>query len=395
MMSNKLNKNIIVLIALYIIPLNGLSVDIYVPSLPSVANYFFTSDLLVQNTISIYILGLGISQLICGNIIDHFGRRKPLIISLCGYFVVSILVVTSKSIGMVTALRAIQGICMGFSAVSARSIFPDLFSGEEYYKKASYITISFAIGPIIAPSIGGYLQHYFGWRSCFYFLVLYSLIGIWLVFFLVPETAKFKKPMSLKLVITRYREMLSHKSFVLGLVCLAMLATVSTLFCIIGPFLIQDRLHYSPITYGNIALLCGLSWFIGNASNRMLLKISIPKKINIALFFMSGALLLMLFLAHFWFNLYVIVIPVCLMLIAASIAFSNYFVHLPTLFPEYEAASAAFMAGSFSLISSGICALLSKIITTENQIPLVCGYLSLVLVCIVASRITKWESVSL
>lgn len=394
-MGTNLNKNIIVLVALYIIPLNGLSVDIYVPSLPAVANYFSTSDLLVKNTISIYILGLGISQLICGNIIDHFGRRRPLLISLCGYFVVSILLVTSKSICMVTCLRAAQGICMGFSAVSARSVFPDLFSGEEYYKKASYITIAFAIGPIVAPSIGGYLQHYFGWQSCFYFLILYSFIGILSVFFLIPETVKIKEQMSFKLVMLRYREMLSHKNFVFGLVCLIMIATVSTLFCITGPFLIQDRLHYSPIVYGNIALLCGLSWFIGNASNRVLLKISMPKKINVALCFMSVDLLLMLLLAHFYFNLYVIVIPVCLMLVAASIVFSNYFVHLPTLFPEYEAASAAFMAGSFSLISSGICDLLSKIITTENQVPLACGYLSLVLLCIIATRITKWESVSL
>ena len=195
--------------------------------------------------------------------------------------------------------------------------------------------------------------------------------------------------------MTRYSEMLSHKSFISGLICVTMLATISTLFCLIGPFLIQDRLNYSPIVYGNMALLCGLSWFIGNVLNRILLKISMPKKINVALCFISMDLLLMLLIAHFWFNWYVIVIPVSFMLVAASIAFSNYFVHLPTLFPQYEAASAAFMAGSFSLISSGICALLSKIITTENQIPLVCGYLSLVLVCIVANRITKWESVSL
>ena len=185
--------------------------------------------------------------------------------------------------------------------------------------------------------------------------------------------------------------MLSHKSFILGLICLAMLATISTLFCLIGPFLIQDKLHYSSIVYGNMALLCGLSWFIGNVLNRMLLKISIPKKINISLCFISVDLLLMLLLSHFWFNLYVIVIPVSFMLVAASIMLSNYFVYLPTLFPQYEAASAAFMAGSFSLISSGICILLSKIITTENQIPLIYGYLSLVLICIIANRITKWE----
>ncbi len=97
-MAIEFNKNIIVLVALFVIPLNGLSVDIYVPSLPAVTAYFSTTNLLVQNTISIYILGLGISQLLCGNLIDHFGRRKPLLISLCCYLIISALIITAPSV---------------------------------------------------------------------------------------------------------------------------------------------------------------------------------------------------------------------------------------------------------------------------------------------------------
>lgn len=385
-MVDKFNKNIIVLAALYIIPLTGLSIDIYVPSLPAVAKYFFASHVLTQNTISVYLLGLAISQLICGNIIDHYGRRRPLLISLSGYFILSVLIILSKSIIMVEYLRLIQGICMGFSAVSARSIFLDLFTGQEYYKKASYMTIAYAIGPIIAPAIGGYLQHYLGWQSCFYFLVVYSLMGIAIVYFYIPETIQIKSDLNFKLIIRRYKEMLTHNEFVLGLICLSMLYTMSLLFAIIGPFLIQEKLHYSTIIFGNMALICALFWFLGNLANRMLLHIERQTKINISLAIIGIDLFLMLILAIFWFNLYVIVIPICVLLFFASIMFSNYFVHSPTHFPTYSATASAFMAGSFSLGSSAACLILSKAITTHSQIPLIFGYMSLLLVCIIAQN---------
>ncbi len=393
-MDKTINKNIIVLAALYIIPLTGLSIDIYVPSLPAVAEYFKTSHILVQNTISIYILGLGISQLICGNIIDHFGRRIPLLISLFGYFLLSILIITSKSIGLVSYLRLIQGICMGFSAVSARSVFLDLFSGEEYYKKASYMTIAYAIGPIIAPAIGGFLQKFFGWQSCFYFLVFYSLLGIFIVYKFIPETIRVKSPLQFNLIITRYGQMLSCRNFLLGLICLGMLNSILMLFNLVGPFIIQDRLHYSPVIFGQMALLSGLSWFSGNVINRMLLGISRQRKINIALAFSVLDILIMLVVAKFYFNLYVIIIPVCLLLIASSVMFSNYFVHTPTLFPDYAATAAAFLAGSFALLSSGICAILTKVIATQNQLPLAMGYFSLILICIIANLIVVNKSKS-
>lgn len=127
----KNTNNLMMLIALFIIPLTGLSIDVYVPSLPSIANFYHASANNAQNTISIYILGLGLSQIICGNIIDAYGRRKTLLASLIIYIFLVLLIISSKSISYVLFFRLFQGISMGFIAVSARSVFIDLFSGQD------------------------------------------------------------------------------------------------------------------------------------------------------------------------------------------------------------------------------------------------------------------------
>src|SRR5574343_644972 len=99
------NTTFMMLIALYIIPLTGLSIDVYVPSLPNITTYFHVSANDAQNTISIYILGLGISQLFCGNFIDRYGRRPSLLVGLSIYVVLAILVILSKNILYITAFR--------------------------------------------------------------------------------------------------------------------------------------------------------------------------------------------------------------------------------------------------------------------------------------------------
>ena len=201
---NHHKSNSIVAIALLIIPLLGLGIDIYIPSLPSLVNYFFTTKILVQTTLNIYIFGLGVSQIIAGNIVDAYGRRIPMIISLIIYAFLCICIINIHSISYMIWFRFLQGICAGFAAVSARSIFTDLFSGQEYYKKASYMTIAYSIGPVIAPFIGGYLQHFIGWHANFYFLLFYSLICLILVWRYFPETIIKRHAISVKSILSKY-----------------------------------------------------------------------------------------------------------------------------------------------------------------------------------------------
>ena len=387
------NKNLIVFVALTIIPLLGFGIDIYIPSLPAINQHYHATTLITQTTLTIYLLGLGLSQLIAGNIADAYGRRRPLIIAVIFYAILCRLITQTSSIDTFVYYRLMQGIAAGFAAVSARSVFSDLFSGKEYYKKASYITISYSIGPIIAPFIGGYLQHYFSWQANFYFLLIYCLFCLVLVVFFFPETIQKRHKLSISSVCKKYYSMFSHIEFVGGIICLSAMYALLMLFNLVGPFIVQVKLHYSPISFGYIALFSGLFWFLGMITNRLTIHRNMNNKLNLVTLIAGLDLIVMLVLAQFWFNLYVIVIPLYVLLFCASIIFSSFFVHNPTHFKEYAATASAVTTGSFSLLSSWLSNTIDKHLSFDSQLPLIYAYILLIGICIVVRLIIKVTTV--
>src|SRR5579872_1919392 len=153
------------LLAILVIPISGLAVDIYAPSLPTVSHYFNVDKSLAQLSITSYMVGIGLMQLFAGIISDSFGRRKPFIFATLIFIIATLIIPISQSIYQLIFLRLIQGIAVALTIVPMRSVIPDLFEGKALYKWMNYMVMAWSMGPIIAPAIGGYLQHYFGWKS--------------------------------------------------------------------------------------------------------------------------------------------------------------------------------------------------------------------------------------
>jgi len=376
------NKNLIVFVALSIIPLLGFGIDIYIPSLPAINMYYHTTTFVTQTTLTIYILGLGISQLIAGNIVDTYGRRNPLIVATIAYGILCLLITRTSSIDVFIYYRLLQGIAAGFAAVSARAVFSDLFQGKEYYQKATYITISYSLGPIVAPFIGGYLQHYFSWQANFYFLFIYCAVCFILVIFFFPETIQVYHQLNIKSISQKYYSMFSHVEFISGIICLSCMYALLMLFNLVGPFIVQVKLHYSPVSFGYVALFSGLCWFLGMITSRITIHWQMNKKLNVVTTIAVLDLLLMFALAHFWFNLYVIVIPIYILLFCCSIIFSSFFVRNPTYFSQYAATASAVTTGGFSLLSSWLSNTITAHLSFNSQLPLVYAYMLLVMICV-------------
>src|SRR3990167_3375173 len=197
------NKNFLAFLALFIIPISGLSIDIYVPSLPAVSHFFEVDKSLAQLTITVYMIGLGIMQFFAGSISDSFGRRKPFLIAMLIYISATLFIPFVKNIEQLLFLRFVQGIVIAVIVVPMRSVISDLFEGPAYYKMANYMTMAWSIGPIIAPAIGGYLQHYFGWQANFYFLGVYSIISFILIALYLPDTSAYHHPFHLRKILAQ------------------------------------------------------------------------------------------------------------------------------------------------------------------------------------------------
>ena len=257
-------------ILLAMVPLTGATIDIYVPSLPAITAHFGVTAQLVQWTIPSYLIGYSLAQLFCGAFSDAWGRRALLIIGIVLYIGASLLAASASSISMLILMRFVQGLGVAAPGVLARAIASDSFDSDRLPQVTNYITLAWALGPIIAPLIGGYLQHVFGWKAVFYFLTAYGCVVLLLIYFLLPETNPHRHELRPDTLLEQYKAVFASPIFLGCAFVLAIIYAQLILFNVIGPFLIQTVLGESPIVFGRVALSLGAAWFLGSLANRIL-----------------------------------------------------------------------------------------------------------------------------
>ena len=379
-----INKSVIVFLVLLMGPISGVTIDLYAPSLPAITHYFSTTDTLAQLTMTVYLFGYGLCQSFYGSISDSFGRRGALIFGLFFYVICSLMAPLSHSIHTLLFIRFLQGVAMGGPGVISKSIASDVFEGMALRKVTTYMTIAWALGPIVAPAIGGYLQVYFGWHAAFYFMAVYGFIITMLVMFYLPETNNNRNPFQFKPIVDSYKMILSNKIFLGSVMLLALTYSLMTVFNVVGPFLIQNVLGFSPIFFGHIALLLGLAWFVGNVSNRLLItRMHTHHIIGVNLLIgliVAIAMLVMALMEHM--TVFSIVAPTVLLFITGAIVFPNSFGNALSLFPKLGGSASASL-GSLCIVGAGIMSGIASLLKTKSQIPLSIIYIGLMVISIV------------
>lgn len=383
------SKHFWLFLAIFTVPISGLSIDIYVPSLPAVSHYFGVEKSFAQLSITFYMMGLGAMQLFAGGITDSFGRKNPYLIAMSGYILATILIPFSQHINEFLLLRFIQGITVAAIVVPMRSVVSDLYEGPEYLKVSNYMFLAWSMGPIVAPVIGGYLQHYFNWQANFYFLSIYSIISFVLIAMYLPETSQHRYPFHIVNNFKRYAVMLLNKDYVIGLLMNCLLYSFIILFAVVGPFLIQVVLHYSDVEFGHFAFLTGLAWFLGGTANRFLMHIPLNQKAKIAFFFMLFISLLSVMIDYLMpMNLYLILTPIMMLLFIGGIVFPNNFARGIALFPKMTGSANA-LFGSFVFFVAGIISGAGTFLKFTSEIPLAITYVVIISLCLFLGLLQK------
>jgi DHA1 family bicyclomycin/chloramphenicol resistance-like MFS transporter len=192
-----------------------MSIDMYLPAFPAIAENLHTSVSQVTLSLSSFFVGISAGQLLYGPLIERFGRKPPLYVGLCLFFVASVGCSLSPSIGMLIAFRFLQAVggCVGM--VAARAMVRDLFDTKDNARVFSLLMLVVSVSPIIAPALGGYITSVLGWRYVFavlIFLVELILIG---TYYFLPESKKADPAYSLRPtpILRNFREVLGHPAF--------------------------------------------------------------------------------------------------------------------------------------------------------------------------------------
>lgn len=171
------NRLIALLAALGMI--GSLGIDTYLPAFPMLAEHFQVAPLLLQQSLSGYLLGMAVMMLFYGALSDGFGRRPVILWSLAVFALGSFGAASSTSIDALLAWRTVQGLAAGAGSVVGRAIIQDRSQGADALKAMSQVIMTFALAPAIAPVLGGWLLQLSGWRSIFVFLGVFSSL-LWL-----------------------------------------------------------------------------------------------------------------------------------------------------------------------------------------------------------------------
>lgn len=165
-----------------------LSMDLYMPQLPALARSLGTSDALAQATMSACMIGLGVGQLIAGPLSDRFGRKRPMLVGVVLFTILSALCAFAPTIEFLLLVRFLQGLAGSAGVVLSLAIARDLFHGVELSRMLSLLALVSAAAPIAAPVIGGQLARFMDWRGIFLVLAGIGTILVAVAQFGLRET---------------------------------------------------------------------------------------------------------------------------------------------------------------------------------------------------------------
>ena len=160
-----------------------LSLDLYLPALPQLADDLDASASAAQLTITACLVGLAVGQLVAGPLSDRLGRKRPLIVGLLAYVVASAACTLAPSATVLIVLRLIQGLAGAAGIVISRAIARDLYSGSALMIFFSRLLLVAGLAPVLAPVLGDQLSRIMSWRGIFWVLAGFGavlLIAGWL-----------------------------------------------------------------------------------------------------------------------------------------------------------------------------------------------------------------------
>ena len=195
--------------------LGPLSIDMYLPALPQMAQDFNVTTQQIANTLPAYFLGLAIGQLFYGPLSDRIGRKKPLYFGISLYAIASLLCVLAPDHWSLIFIRILQALggCVG--VVVARAAIRDRLDLQASAQAFSTMMIVMGVAPITAPIIGAFILKYFSWKAVFITLTFIGLIFLILVHFFFKETLAPERrlKLSFKQITLLYVSILTDKNF--------------------------------------------------------------------------------------------------------------------------------------------------------------------------------------
>lgn len=235
------------------------AMDVYFPALPSVTDDFGVSVSVAQLTVSMFVVGLAVGQLLAGPISDTLGRRRPLLASIGVYLTATVACALAPTVGLLAAGRLLQGLAAAAGIAIGRAVVRDLYEGNEGARFLSRLVIVYGTSPLLAPIVGGQLVGLGSWRLVFAALIVLGTTVLLATLRELPETLPPERRTGSSLrdtvgsfgVLLRDRE-LAGFAVVLGCVSGAIIVLAS-----MAPYVLEDIYGMPPQVFAIVFGVAG------------------------------------------------------------------------------------------------------------------------------------------
>jgi DHA1 family bicyclomycin/chloramphenicol resistance-like MFS transporter len=300
--TKKQSKFYLILILGLMSAIGPLSIDMYLPAFPSIAAGLNSSIERVTLSLSSFFIGISIGQLIYGPLLERYGRKIPLYVGLGLYALASFACASATSVEMLILFRFLQALggCVGM--VASRAMVRDLFDVKDNAKVFSTLMLVIAVSPIIAPTLGGFITTYLGWRYIFGMLIIVIAMIIAGVYFLLPDSKGPDVNYSLKptAILSGFATILKHPQFILYTFSGAVASAGLYSFISGSPFVFIDYFKVSQQHYGWMfgLVASGLigssqlnSYFLKKYNSDQIIKVALYVQSAVAIVLVGTALL--------------------------------------------------------------------------------------------------------
>jgi DHA1 family bicyclomycin/chloramphenicol resistance-like MFS transporter len=364
---------LLVIILGMIVAIGPLSIDMYLPGLPAIQTGFNATAAEVQLTLSAFLVGYSLGQLIYGPLSDRFGRKPVLLSGISLFTLSSLLCAVSVNIESLIVLRFLQAAGGGAGVVLARAIVRDYFPANETARLLSLISVVTLCAPLVAPVLGGYLLVWAGWRSIFWTLSGFGICYLLLIATAIREShpPEKRQPLNITTTFSAYREILSHRQSLGYILSSTLSAAAIFAYIASAPFVFIEVYGIRPDNFGYLyALITSGLIICAIINSRLVTRAGLDKMIIYGhLIRISGVVILILLAVFETGGLAGVVFALILCVSPTIIININSAAGLLHIFPQYSG-TASSISGAAMFAGGAVAAPVVGIFHENSIMPL-------------------------
>jgi DHA1 family bicyclomycin/chloramphenicol resistance-like MFS transporter len=242
-----------------------LGINMYLPSMPGMARALGVDFTTIQLTLSLYLGAMALGQLVIGPLSDRFGRRPILLSGLLIFVIGSLVCLLAQSIGLLIFGRIVQALggCAGVTL--SRAIVRDLYGRNQVARMIAYVTMGMAVAPMVAPTIGGLLETFLGWRASFAFLAGFGGLALVFAYWRLRETNHNRgSGETVRDLMQGYRSLVQSRLFWGYTLVTSFVSAMFFAFLAGAPYVMIELLGRSPAEYGFYFAMVPSGYILGN-----------------------------------------------------------------------------------------------------------------------------------